>query len=290
MGAGEPLVSIIMNCYNSDRFLREAIDSVYAQTYENWEIIFWDNASTDSSAEIANSYDSKIRYFMADTTAPLGEARVLAVQQANGEYLAFLDCDDLWLPDKLNEQIKLFSEGGDELGLVYGRCEFFYFDSDKKSYTLRDNQLLPEGMVFGALAQDNFIPLLSAVVSHDKFIACGGFPAHQQHSEDYWLFMHMAREYHVRAVQDVCCRYRIHDGNLTNSLTLTAALESVEILSKFLPDQDAEKGLRYQYVKLIFAHLKLGQYWRALVTVFKYNVWGLLLLQLIRRLFITSKA
>ena len=55
----QPLVSVVMNCYNGQRYLRDAIDSVYAQTYRNWEIIFWDNASTDRTAEIAHSYDDK---------------------------------------------------------------------------------------------------------------------------------------------------------------------------------------------------------------------------------------
>ena len=59
----QPLVSIIMNCFNGERYLREAIDSIYAQTYSNWEVIFWDNASIDSSYKIASSYDSKIKLF-----------------------------------------------------------------------------------------------------------------------------------------------------------------------------------------------------------------------------------
>ena len=62
----QPLVSVIMNCYNGEKYLHKAINSVYAQTFENWEIIFWDNASTDSSAEIARSYDGKIRYFYTE--------------------------------------------------------------------------------------------------------------------------------------------------------------------------------------------------------------------------------
>ena len=96
----EPLVSIIMNCYNSDRFLNEAIDSVYSQTYQNWEIIFWDNASTDTSAIIAKSYDERVKYHFESKTTSLGKARNLAVKKASGKYIAFLDCDDLWLPQK----------------------------------------------------------------------------------------------------------------------------------------------------------------------------------------------
>jgi len=279
-----PLVSIIMNCYNSDRFLNEAIDSVYAQTYTNWEIIFWDNASTDNSAQIAKSYDNKIKYFLADETTPLGEARVLAVQQAKGDYLAFLDCDDLWLPKKLEQQMDIFMQNHDGPALVYGRCEFFYSDRDKKSYLLRDGQTLPEGKVFRPLAQDNFIPFLSAVVDHEKYVECGGFPSHLKHSPDYWLFIHLAKKYRIRALQDVCCRHRTHGDNLTHDLILTAAHESIEIVSQFLPDKDAEDGLKYQHVKLIFACLKEGHYTQALYMFARQNCRILFIKELFRRL------
>ena len=63
-----------MNCFNGERYLREAIDSVYLQTYKNWEIIFWDNASTDKSSRIANSYDKKLKYYRSDKNTKLGEA------------------------------------------------------------------------------------------------------------------------------------------------------------------------------------------------------------------------
>ena len=113
-----PTVSVIMNCFNGEKYLREAIDSVYAQTYKNWEIIFWDNASTDNSAEIAKSYDEKLRYFRGEKTVPLYAARNLALKQAKGKYIAFLDCDDYWLPQKLERQVEIF-ESDKKIGLVY---------------------------------------------------------------------------------------------------------------------------------------------------------------------------
>src|SRR5450755_3635344 len=97
-------VSIIMNCLNGERFVREAIDSVYAQSYSDWEIVFWDNASTDKTGEIAQSYDSRLRYFRADQTVPLGPARNLAIQRARGEWVGFVDYDDLSMPDRLTRQ------------------------------------------------------------------------------------------------------------------------------------------------------------------------------------------
>ena len=90
------LVSVIINCYNGEKFLSEAIDSIYAQTYTNWEIIFWDNASIDSSAAIAKSYNKKLKYYKAKLTTTLSHARFEAIKKAEGKYLSFLDCDDLW--------------------------------------------------------------------------------------------------------------------------------------------------------------------------------------------------
>ena len=92
----QPLVSVIMNCYNGEKYLRESIDSVVAQTYENWELIFWDNHSTDNSAQIVQSYgDSRIYYFCSQTFTPLGEARNLAIKQSNSEFIAILDCNHI---------------------------------------------------------------------------------------------------------------------------------------------------------------------------------------------------
>ena len=95
-----------MNCFNGERFLNEAIDSVYSQTYDNWEIIFWDNASTDRSSLIAKNYDERLKYFLAVKNAHLGFARNLALNEAKGKYISFLDCDDIYLPSKIKSQVE----------------------------------------------------------------------------------------------------------------------------------------------------------------------------------------
>ena len=84
-----PKVSIIMNCLNGEEYLRQALDSVFGQTYDDWEIIFWDNASTDKSAAIASSYGERVRYFKSSVTHPLGKARNLAIKEAMGDFIAF---------------------------------------------------------------------------------------------------------------------------------------------------------------------------------------------------------
>ena len=100
-----PKVSIIMNCLNGEQYLKQAMDSVFKQTYDDWEAIFFDNTSTDNSAAIAKSYGERVRYFKSQTTYPLGKARNLAINETKGEFIAFLDCDDIWLPQKLEKQV-----------------------------------------------------------------------------------------------------------------------------------------------------------------------------------------
>jgi glycosyltransferase involved in cell wall biosynthesis len=249
-----PLVSIIMNCYNSDRFLKEAIDSIYAQTFSDWEIVFWDNASTDSSGEIARSYDDKLKYYKAENNTPLGEARNLAIDRATGKYLAFLDCDDLWLEGKLQAQIEIFAKEDENLGFVYGRSEKFYSNGRRKNQIFRKGENLPEGRIFNELIKENFVPFLSGVIDRGKFITCGGFPKHFKNSTDYYIFLNLAQRYRVRAVQDVCCMYRIHENNLSQSQRVIAAKENIEIVSLFLPDDSARTGLKHQYVYLALSY------------------------------------
>src|SRR5690349_15614731 len=107
----QPLVSVIMNCFNGEKYLRHAIDSVLSQSYKNFEIIFWDNQSTDRSAEIFKSYtDTRLKYFYAPKHTWLYEARNYAIQKASGQFIAFLDSDDWWETHKLEKQISLFED------------------------------------------------------------------------------------------------------------------------------------------------------------------------------------
>ncbi len=93
----EKKVSIIINCFNGEKYLKQTLDSILGQEYKNWELIFWDNKSTDSSPVILKTYnDERIKYFLATEHTSLYTARNLAAEKATGDFLAFLDCDDWW--------------------------------------------------------------------------------------------------------------------------------------------------------------------------------------------------
>lgn len=100
-----------MNAHNSAEFLHEALASVLSQTLSSWEIVLWDNASSDNAAEIAMSFDDdRIRYFEVPEKVSLYESRLAAFQQTRGELVAFLDCDDTWMPQKLEMQARAFHD------------------------------------------------------------------------------------------------------------------------------------------------------------------------------------
>jgi glycosyltransferase involved in cell wall biosynthesis len=124
-------VSVIIIFLNTEKYLGEAIESVISQTYEDWEIILVDDGSTDRSAEIAQHYarlrPGQIRYFYHPGHINLGKgaSRNLGIQHAKGDYLAFLDADDVWLPQKLKEQVPVFDKHA-EAGMVYGQTLYWY--------------------------------------------------------------------------------------------------------------------------------------------------------------------
>ncbi|HUI83598.1 MAG TPA: glycosyltransferase [Candidatus Binatia bacterium] len=213
-----PPVSIIMNVRNGASFLREALDSVLAQTFVGWELIVWDDRSTDESASIVSSYrDRRIRYHLSPDETPLGEARNRAIRQATGEWLAFLDQDDIWLPHKLEQQIALAAP---EVGIIYGRTVLF----DARRGDLRDYDYahefrpLPEGDIFAELFRHAcFITMSSAMLRRSAVEEIGGIPGSIQVAPDYYLYTAIARRYQARAVQQVICRYRIHSGSMSVS-------------------------------------------------------------------------
>ena len=107
----EKLVSIIVNCYNGEKYLKKTLESIQKQEYSNWELIFWDNHSSDSSKQIFHTFkDKRFKYYYAKKFTNLYTARNLAIKKAKGKILTFLDVDDLWMPNKLLKQVNFFNK------------------------------------------------------------------------------------------------------------------------------------------------------------------------------------
>jgi glycosyltransferase involved in cell wall biosynthesis len=276
-----PLITVVMNCHNSEKYLREAIDSVLTQTYHNWEIIFWDNQSTDESAEIFNSYDDKrLRYFLAPEFTKLGQARNLAVAYATGEWISFLDCDDIWLAEKLEKQVDIIMSESPDLGLVYGQCLVINnVDEISSQWADRQNKYskntilksLPEGRIFEKLLKFNFIPMVTAIVSRSIYHEVGCLSDHFELAEDYELFVKISAIKKVRAVQDIVAFYRVHANNISISNIDKGFNEILEIVDRYQPDVAATNGLNYQYTAFALMLMKDGDFYKGIKCFFNHG-------------------
>lgn len=153
-------VSILMNCYNGEKFVSQALDSVFAQTYDNFEVIFIDNCSVDDSAKIASSYGDKVKIYKTPENMSLCRARVFAKQFITGDYFCVLDIDDLWMPDKLEKQVQ-FLDANKDFGAVYTNTIYFSGDGDK---CLAYDSEMPSGDIFEPLLAGYFLSFETVMV------------------------------------------------------------------------------------------------------------------------------
>ncbi len=153
-------VSILMNCFNGAEYVEQALSSIFNQTFKDFEVVFVDNNSTDKSAEIAKSFGVKVKIYKTPYKMTLCEGRVFARQFISGDFFCVLDVDDLWLPDKLKQQIDLM-DAHPEVGLVYSNTVYF---TDQGSEVLAYDQLMPSGRIFSELLSNYFISLETVMV------------------------------------------------------------------------------------------------------------------------------
>ena len=126
------LVSIIMNCHNGQQYLKYSLKSIFNQTYKNWELIFWDNLSTDGSKKILDQFrDKRVKYYKSKKFISLYKARNLAISIAKGKYISFLDTDDLWKKNKLFDQVKILQKNK-KVDIIYSNYDLKNENNNKK--------------------------------------------------------------------------------------------------------------------------------------------------------------
>jgi glycosyltransferase involved in cell wall biosynthesis len=251
------LISVIINCHNGEKFLKECIESVISQTYKNWELIFWDNCSNDSSAKIFNDFeDSRFKYYYNETKVSLSKARNLAAEIATGEWIAFLDSDDYWYKDKLKNQINIIKNAIKEPSFVYSKSiiknsSLKYNNSWSKNILNSSSSLsfknMPQGKIFSKLLFENFIPLSTALISKKKYFSKGPINESLNQAEDYDLFLKLSIDEIVLYSDIPQTIYRIHDNNLSSNQLSLNFQEIYKILESY-------KG-NPLYKKAISAHL-----------------------------------
>lgn len=263
IASNNPLVSIIMNCRNSLQYLSEAIDSLFAQSYTNWEIIFWDNASVDNSPTIAKSYGEKLRYFRSETAISLGQARSLAMSEARGEYLTFLDCDDLWLRHKLSKQVALMAEKK-EVDFVYSNY-YRIIMPQAKNLILGLHGTQPEGKVFGPFLIHYPVNLQTVMVRMDAINRLKvKFDPSLELAEEYDFFMRILLKSKAAYIDEPLAIYRIHQDMSSQKSQHRYPVELDYIKDKFNKMDDFNKNEYRNAFKYFEANVG---YWCAKVNM-----------------------
>jgi glycosyltransferase involved in cell wall biosynthesis len=207
-----PLVSIIINCYNGEKYLHKALESVLGQNYKHWEIIFFDNNSIDKSSFVLKKYkDRRIRYFKSLKTHTLYKARNLAIAKSKGELIAFLDVDDWWVKNKLSKQVKVFSRDKN-IDVLYSNVYLYNeLRGTKKIY-------IKGKLNYGNLTQklvDKFeMPILSSIIKKNIFNQIK-FDNRYTIIGDFDFFIRLSLIKSISATQEPLAYYRIHNANLT---------------------------------------------------------------------------
>jgi len=206
------LVSVIIPTYNSAKYIAEAIDSVLAQTYENFEIITIDDGSTDNTEEMLKPYMGKITYIRKENGGP-ASARNRGIEISKGEFIAFLDADDVWLPQKLEKQMN-FMRNNPDIDII---CTAVSDYRDSENLSSGEITLLKKGYIFNQLIQGNFITA-STVLLKAKCIKYGELFDEDKRLisvEDYNLWLRLSRKYKFGFLNEVTTKRRLHSLSLS---------------------------------------------------------------------------
>lgn len=207
------LVSIITPTYNCGKFIAETIESIQAQTYTQWEMIIVDDCSTDDTKAVVDGYtekDSRIKYHCLEINSGAAVARTKAMELAEGEYMAFCDSDDLWMPDKLERQLAFMTENG------YAFTCTAYEQIDEESRSL--------GRVIKTVKKTDYNRLLfdcpvgnSAVMYNVGVMGKFRVPNIRKRNDDaLWLQM-LKKEKYIWGMPDVLMRYRIRSNSISSN-------------------------------------------------------------------------
>jgi len=210
-------VSVIVPTYNRANLVSETIKSILNQTYKNFELIVVDDGSTDNTEEVIKKFnDNRIKYIKIDNWGGPAKPRNTGIKKARGEYIAFCDDDDIWLPEKLEKQIKVF-QISNETAMLYTR--FKRIEGD-----IISNRILPKngkyksGNIFKSLYFKPFIACSSVIVKRSVLDQVGFFDTDPNliAIEDIDLWLRIALKYIIRCTDNLpLILYRVHPQNIS---------------------------------------------------------------------------
>jgi teichuronic acid biosynthesis glycosyltransferase TuaG len=268
----EPLVSIVMPAYNAQQHIAESIESVITQTYTNWELIIVDDNSTDDTASIIKALaqkDPRVKYLHQDRGRQ-GKARNKAIKNSTGDYIAFLDADDLWDKTKLEVQVATIKSRPD-IALLF--TQGFILQSNEDT-TLLDVKIQEWSWQkdLDLFITQNQIPILSVLVKKQAIINACYFSEDPeiQNAEDYHLWIKLLKQTTFLSIPNRLFYYRVHEQQSTyqnSNLSMAVANAFINLASTQIIDKQ-NKTLRTRLKLFIFQAPKTGDYLNSLKNVF----------------------
>ena len=208
------LVSIIINCFNGEKFLSKTLQSVLDQTYKNFEVIFVDNCSTDKSKAIFKKIkDKRFKYFKTKKKIKLYEARNFALKKIKGKFVSFLDADDWWDKEFLRSR-SLFFSSSCKYGFSFSNCYYYY--ENKKKFEVFYKGKLPSGLILDNLLKYYFIKI-SSIIIKSNLIKNFKFNPYYNIIGDYDLIIRISKKFKGMAFQNKFVNIRFHKDNFTHN-------------------------------------------------------------------------
>lgn len=282
----KPTVSIVIPTHNRAELLKRAINSVLRQTFEDFELIVVDDASSDNTPEVVESInDGRIRYVRLKKNSGGPVARNTGIKKARGEFIALLDDDDEWLPNRLELQIEKFEGLEKDVGVVYGG---FYYVSQDTGAILGKRIPRYRGNVYTHFLKENFVGSPTLLIRKECFKKAGLFDPELKSSQDWDMWLRIAKYYKFEYVPAVVAKYYVHGHQITfnmekyisgrerfvwkypdiykNPQILSIHLSQMGLL--LLLSGNAEKGIRYLVKSIAMAPLNMENYRKLLELAF----------------------
>jgi len=258
---GNVTVSVIIPTYNCADFLPEALNSVLCQTWRDLEIVVVDDGSTDSTREVVEKYGDRIRYFHKRNEGP-SSARNMGIKEARGTYVAFLDSDDLWEPEKLRIQMDFMAEHPD-VRLVCTDSRLMGSRGQRHMKLKRDCV----GNLFPLLYVKSFVRTSTVLMAGDCFQEIGYFDESYRSAEDYDVWLRVAKRYPIAYLNQPLVRYRKHESNVSHD-KITLRHNALRVLKTHYDPKEIPARvfrIRMSDIHLYFgrAYLRLGDMKRA---------------------------
>jgi len=253
MNFNNPTISIIIPTINRSHLISRSIESILNQTYQNFEIIIVDSSQNEETKKIIENFQKfgkRIIFFSFREKRGIAAARNFGIKKSNGEYLAFQDDDDEWLPDKIEKQIQVFKNlnSDSEVGVVY--TGFYTFEGNKKFYIPKEDVLLREGDIHKELLKGNFVSTQTMLIHKRCFAKAGLFNENLPSFEDWEFAIRVSKFFRFRIIDEPLVNAYIQEDS--NSRNINNYVRSLEIIIKeHFDDFFNEKVLLAKYYSLL---------------------------------------